>query len=90
MPRSLSTRRTFSRRRARFPASGPRHGAQVWYIPTILAAYKPRSASTFRISGHVVTYPCRISLPLSAKLVVHSRGTGAVICVTYVRRLKSR
>ena len=60
------------------------------YIPTILAAYKPRSAGTFRITGHVVTYPSRISLPLSASLVVHSRGTGGVISVTYAPRLKSR
>lgn len=60
------------------------------YIPTILAAYKPRSAGTFRITGHVVTYPPRISLPLSASLVVHSRGTGGVISVTYAPRLKSR
>lgn len=39
----------------------------------VLAAYNPRSVNAFRIKGRIVTYLSRISLHLSAKLVVHSR-----------------
>lgn len=79
--------RNFLNIRLPFPAGR----ARTMRRGAVLAAYKLRPAGAFRIRGRIVTYPSRISLHLSARLVVHSRGgPGAVICVTYVRGLKPR